>query len=148
MLLLNIFVSLILQINGQLIIPMKKNLNSYYIKAFFDKDKKKSEFVKINMALDFTFIPLPQLIDFNIHSENEIIEIDNEEYTTKLIACNYLYLENNENYNLDKFNFYSLNKSEIFKDFTNMQSTAYVDLFKGQIGLSPLYESENLNYVK
>ena len=147
MLLLNIFVSFILQINGQLIIPMKKNLNSYYIKAFFDKDKKKSEFVKINMALDFTFIPLPQLIDFNIHSENEIIEIDNEEYTTKLIACNYLYLENNENYNLDNFNFYSLNKSEIFKDFTNMQSTAYVDLFKGQIGLSPLYESEILNIL-
>ena len=147
MLLLNIFVSFILQINGQLVIQMKKNLNSYYIKAFFDKDKKKSEFVKINMALDFTFIPLPQLIDFNIHSENEIIEIDNEEYTTKLIACNYLYLENNENYNLDNFNFYSLNKSEIFKDFTNMQSTAYVDLFKGQIGLSPLYESENLNIL-
>ena len=107
--LFNIFVSFILQINGQLSIPMKKNLNSYYIKVFIDKDKTKSEFVKINMALDYTFIPLPQLTDFKINSEDEIIEIDNEEYTTKLITCNNLYLENNVDYNLDIFNFYSLN---------------------------------------
>ena len=145
--LFSIFASFILQINGQLSIPMKKNLNSYYIKVFIDKDKTKSEFVKINMALDYTFIPLPQLIDFKINSENEIIEIDNEEYTTKLITCNNLYLENNINYNLDSFNFYSLNKSEINKDFINKQSTPYIDLFKGQLGLSPLYESDNLNIL-
>jgi len=145
--LFNIFASFILQVNGQLSIPMKKNLNSYYIKVFIDKDKTKSEFVKINMALDYTFIPLPQLIDFKINSENEIIEIDNEEYTTKLITCNNLYLENNLNYNLDSFNFYSLNKSEINKDFINKQSTPYIELFKGQFGLSPLYESDNLNIL-
>ena len=55
--LLNICCFVIIQINGQVIVPMKKNLNSYYINIHYNKEKTKSEFVKINMALDFTFIP-------------------------------------------------------------------------------------------
>ena len=82
---------------------MKKNLNSYYLKIFYDKNKKDAEFVKINMALDFTFIPLPKIIDYKIHSENELIEIDNNEYITELISYNNLYLENNFDYNFRKF---------------------------------------------
>ena len=78
--LLNIFCCVIIQINGQVIVPMKKNLNSYYVKIYYDKDKHKSEFVKINMALDFTFIDFSNIQDFNIYSEDEIIELDNKEY--------------------------------------------------------------------
>ena len=78
--LLNILFLLFSTINGQIIVPMKKNLNSYYIKIFYDKDPNKSEFVEINMALCFAFIPLSRLIDYKIHSVNELIEIDNNEY--------------------------------------------------------------------
>ena len=145
--LLNILFLLFSTINGQIIVPMKKNLNSYYVKIFYDKDPNKSEFVKINMALYFTFIPLPQLIDYKIHSENEIIEIDNNEYITELISYNNLYLENNIDYNLDNFYFYSINKTKINNDFTNMQSTKYINLFKGQFGLSPILESDNTNIL-
>ena len=81
----NIILILFIQINGQIIIPMMKNLNSYYIKIIYDEDKKKSEFVKINMALDYTFIPLSDLNNTKIHSEDELIEIDNQEFNTKLI---------------------------------------------------------------
>ena len=145
--LLSIFFSIFSIINGQIIIPMKKNLNSYYIKIFYDKDKKDAEFVKINMALDFTFIPLPKIIDYKIHSENELIEIDNNEYITELISYNNLYLENNFDYNLDNFDFYSINKTKLNNDFANMQSTRYINLFKGQFGLSPILESDNTNIL-
>ena len=145
--LLSIFFSIFSIINGQIIIPMKKNLNSYYIKIFYDKNKKDAEFVKINMALDFTFIPLPKIIDYKIHSENELIEIDNNEYITELISYNNLYLENNFDYNLDNFEYYSINKTKLNNDFTNMQSTRYINLFKGQFGLSPILESDNTNIL-
>ena len=145
---LNILSSFVYQINGQLIVPLKKNLNSYYIKVFYDENKKESEYVKINMALDFTFIPLPQLKVCKIESENEIIEIDNKEYNTKLISCNNFYLENNNNINLDQFNFYSISKTEINKDKNNNQYfTKYADLFFGQFGLSPQYEADNMNIL-
>ena len=47
---------------------MKKDLNSYYIKIFCNKEKTKYEYMKINMAIDFTFLPISeQMIDYNIH---------------------------------------------------------------------------------
>ena len=144
---LNIFCSFIFQINGQIIIPLKKNLNSYYIKIFYDQEIKKSEYVKINMALDFSFIPLPQLSDAKIEYENEIIEIDNKEFNTKLISCNNFYLENNTNFNLKSFTFYSLPKAELNKDFINKVSTRYADLYQGQLGLSPIYEDDFTNIL-
>ena len=143
-----IFSLIIDVINGQVIIPMKKDLNSYYIKIFCNKEKTKYEYMKINMAIDFTFVPISeQMIDYKIHSENEIIEIDNKEYNTKLISCNNFYLENNNNYNLDLFNFYSINKTEITQSKIDIDNTKYTNLYKGQFGLSPIYENDNLNML-
>ena len=145
--LLNIFISIIAQINGLLITPMKKNLNNYYIKIFYDKDKGKSEFVKINMALDFSFIPLSQMVDYKIISENEIIEIDNSEYNTKLISCNNFYFENNSEHNIENFNFYYINKTQLNKEDKYKDNTKYSNIYKGQFGLSPLYAEENENLL-
>jgi len=145
--LLNIFCSNIIQINGQVIIPMKKNLNSYYIKIYYDKDKSKSEFVKINMALDFTFIPFSHITEFNIYSEDEIIELDNKEYKTKLILCNNLYFENNDDFNLNNYFIYSMNKSQINQESTYQDNTKYSNLYLGQLGLSPFFDDDNLNIL-
>ena len=145
--LLNIFCSNIIQINGQVIIPMIKNLNSYYIKIYYDKDKSKSEFVKINMALDFTFIPFSHITEFNIYSEDEIIELDNKEYKTKLILCNNLYFENNDDFNLNNYFIYSMNKSQINQESTYQDNTKYSNLYLGQLGLSPFFDDDNLNIL-
>ena len=145
--LLNIFCSVIIQINGQVIVPMKKNLNSYYIKIYYDKDKHKSEFVKINMALDFTFIDFSNIQDFNIYSEDEIIELDNKEYKTKLISCNNLYLENNDDFNLNNYFIYSMNKSQINQENNYQDNSKYSNLYRGQLGLSPFFDDDNLNIL-
>ena len=145
--LLNIFCSVIIQINGQVIVPMKKNLNSYYVKIYYDKDKHKSEFVKINMALDFTFIDFSNIQDFNIYSEDEIIELDNKEYKTKLISCNNLYLENNDDFNLNNYFIYSMNKSQINQENNYQDNSKYSNLYRGQLGLSPFFDDDNLNIL-
>ena len=145
--LLNIFCFAIIQINGQVIVPMKKNLNSYYINIHYNNEKTKSEFVKINMALDFTFIPFSQMTDFNLYSDDEIIEIDNKEYKTKLITCNNLYLQNNDDENLNNFFIYSMNKSQINQEYNYQDDTKYSNLYRGQLGLSPSFDDDNLNIM-
>ena len=144
---LNIFSSIVLQINGQVIVPMKKNLNSYYIKILYEKDKNKSEFIRINMALDYTFIPFSQMTDSNIYSDDELIELDNKEYNTKLIWCNNLFLENNNDYNLNNFYFYTMDKSQLNKE-SQEDNSRYLNLYRGQLGLSPFFDDDNLNILQ
>ena len=143
----NIILILFIQINGQIILPMTKNLNSYYIKIIYDEDKKKSEFVKVNMALDYSFIPLSDLNNTKIHSEDELIEIDNQEFNTKLISSSNLYLENHLEYTLNNFQFFSVAKDQLDKNFINKGNYKYNNLYYGQFGLGPLYDEINLNIL-
>ena len=113
-----IFISIIPKIHSQIKVPITKNMNSYYIKVFFDKDKKRSEFIKINMALDFTFIPFSQNYSKSeglIYSEDEIVEIDYKEFNTKLISANYFILEEQNNMNLNNLRFYYIHKKDLDK---------------------------------
>ena len=144
----------ITKIKSQLIIPINRDINSFYVKIFFDKEKKKPEFVKINMALDFTFIPLSknyssqeEISNIKIYSENEIVEIDNLEYNTKLICTDNFYLEEEKNININNFNFYYINKKDLNKENINKNYNIYNNLFYGQLGLSPLYDDNNLNLI-
>ena len=147
-----IFFNLFILIKSQLIVPISKDINSYYIKIFFDKEKKKSEYVKINMALDLTFIPLSQNYtsesnsDAIIYSENELIEVNNIEYNTKVISTNNFFFEGN-NVNLNNFKFFYINKKEINKEDMNKDNKIYSNLFDGQLGLSPTYDDNNYNLL-
>ena len=149
-----IIFSIIPKINNQLIIPITRNMNSYYVKIFFDKDKRKSEFVKINMALDFTFIPLSQNYssqnensNAKIYLEDEIVEIDNKEFNTKLISTNNFFLEEENNINLNNFKFHYISKNDLDKYEINKGYRLYNNLYFGQIGLSPLYSDNYLNIL-
>ena len=151
---LAIIIIIIPQISNQLSIPISKDMNCYYIKLFFNKEKTKPESVKINLALDFTFIPLSQNIssqidnsNSKIYIENEIVEIDNIEYNTKLISTNNFYLEEENNININNFRFYYINKKEMNKYYINKNYNVYNNLFYGQFGLSPLYDDNNLNIL-
>ena len=145
---------LIQEISNQLMIPISRDMNCYYLKIFLNKEKRKSEYIKINLALDFTFIPLSQNIssqfhniNFKIYSENEIIEIDNNEYNTKLLSLNNFYLEEENDININNFRFYYINKKEINKDYINKNNNMYNNIYYGQLGLSPLYDDNNLNII-
>ena len=148
-----IFISIIPKIYSQIKIPITKDMNSYYIKAFFDKDKKRSEFIKINMALDFTFIPLSQNYSKNedsngkTYSEDEIVEIDNKEFNTKLISTNYFIFEEQNNMNLNNLRFYYIHKKDLDKYDINKGYNVYNNLYYGQLGLGPLYDDDNLNIL-
>jgi hypothetical protein len=131
-------------------VPITKNMNSYYIKVFFDKDKKRSEFIKINMALDFTFIPFSQNYSKSeglIYSEDEIVEIDYKEFNTKLISANYFILEEQNNMNLNNLRFYYIHKKDLDENDINKGYNVYNTLYFGQLGLGPLYDDDNLNIL-
>ena len=149
-----LIISFFAKIKTQLLIPITKDMNCYYIKIFFDIEKKKFEFVKINMALDFTFIPLSQNyssreenFDAKIYTENEMVEIDNIEYNTKLISVNNFFLEESNNININKFRFYYINKKDIDKYDINKYNNLYNNLYFGQLGLSPKYDDNYLNLL-
>ena len=149
-----LIISFFPKIKNQLLVPITKDMNSYYIKIFYDIEKKKFEFVKINMALDFTFIPLSQNYslkeensDAKIYLENEIVEIDNIEYNTKLISMNNFFLEESNNININKFKFYYINKKDLNKDDINKYKIKYNNLYYGQLGLSPKYDDNYLNLL-
>ena len=148
-----IFISIIPKIHSQIKVPITKDMNSYYIKVFFDKDKKRSEFIKINMALDFTFIPLSQNYskseDSNglTYSEDEIVEIDNKEFNTKLISTNYFIFEEQNNMNLNNLRFYYIHKKDLDENDINKGYNVYNTLYFGQLGLGPLYDDDNLNIL-
>ena len=147
-----IIFNLFMLIKSQLIIPISKDINSYYVKIFFDNEKKKSEFVKINMALDLTFIPLSKNYssksnsDAIIYSENEIIEVNDIEYNTKVISMNNFFFEEN-NINLNNFKFFYICKKDIDKEDINKDNKIYSNLFDGQLGLSPIYDDNNYNLL-
>ena len=137
----------------QLIVPIRKEMNCYYIKIFFSEDKKKAEYIKINMALDFTFIPLSynyssstQNSNAKIYLDNEIIEIDNREYNTKLISTNTFLLEGN-NININNFKFFYINKKDLNQNEINKDYQVYNNLYFGQLGLGPIYNDNSLNLL-
>ena len=149
-----LIISFISKTKTQLLVPITKDMNCYYIKIFFDIEKKKFEFVKINMALDFTFIPLSQNFsskednsDAKVYFENELVEIDNIEYNTKLISLNNIFLEESNNININKFRFYYINKKDLDKDEINKYKSKYNNLYFGQLGLSPKYDDNYLNLL-
>ena len=139
-------------IKAQLLIPISKDMNCYYAKIFFDKEKKEYEYVKINMALDLTFIPLSQNYtsknpsDATLYLENEIIEINNIEYNTKVISTNNFIFEDN-NINLNNLKFFYINKKDINRGDINKNNKFYSNLFYGQLGLSPIYDDNNYNLL-
>ena len=147
-------ISFIPKLKTQMMVPINKNMNSYYIKIFFDKEKKKSEFVKVNMALDFTFIPLSfnyssstPNSDIKLYLENEIVEVDNKEFNTKLISTNNFLLEERNNININNFKFFYIFKNDINKEEINYEYKVYNNLYFGQLGLSPIYNDNNLNLL-
>lgn len=148
-----LFISIIPKIYSQIKVPITKDMNSYYIKVFFDIDKKRAEFIKINMALDFTFIPLSQNYskteetNGKIFSEDEIVLIDNKEFNTKLISTNYFIFEEKDNINLNNLRFHYIHKNDLNKYDINKGYNIYNNLYYGQLGLGPLYDDDNLNIL-
>lgn len=154
LLFLIIYASILTTVMNQLIVPISKDMNSYYIRIFFDNEKKKPEFVKINMALDFTFIPLSQNYtlkedntEAKIYYDKEIVEIDNKEYDTKLITLYNFYFEEQNNINIKNLKFYYINKKDMNKDDINKNNKIYNNLYYGQLGLSPIYDDNYLNLL-
>ena len=145
------FILILPKIQNVLFVPLEKVINSYYIKIYLSLNQKYFEYAKINLALDFTFIPLKNVLSDNkevqIFSENEIVDIDNLEYNSKLISKNNFYIDEKNEFNINNFKFYSVNKNELNLEEINKNNKNYANLFIGQIGLGPIYENDDLNLI-